>query len=79
MAKKNFIVIEPSECKGCRVCVEACPNHCIFIGSKINKSGYQYAQFDETKKCIACGLCFYSCPELGAITVYKDEERKEEE
>jgi NAD-dependent dihydropyrimidine dehydrogenase PreA subunit len=71
----NFIKIEPSECKGCRVCVEACPKSCISIGSDINSIGYQYAKFDN-KGCIACGLCFYVCPELGAITVYKGEKEE---
>lgn len=71
---KNFAKIESSECKGCKVCVEACPKNCIFIGSEINSLGYQYAQFDSDQ-CTACGLCYYVCPEPGAITVYKDEER----
>ena len=74
---KNFIVIKPSECKGCRVCVEACPKGCISIGSDINSLGYQYAKFDKSKGCVACGMCFYVCPELGAITVYKDEKEEE--
>jgi Fe-S-cluster-containing hydrogenase component 2 len=32
--------------------------------------GYQYARF-AVGRCIACGMCFYTCPEFGAITVYK--------
>lgn len=67
----NFVRIEADQCKGCRLCVEACPNHCIAIGSRINKLGYQHARF-ESEQCTACGLCFYVCPEPGAITVYKD-------
>ncbi|MCG8571385.1 MAG: 4Fe-4S binding protein [Spirochaetes bacterium] len=69
---KNFAKIDKAECKGCKVCVSACPKHCIHIGSDINQLGYQYAVF-ESDECTACGLCFYSCPEPGAITVYKDE------
>lgn len=66
----NFIEINPKRCKGCASCVVACPNDCIEIGSEINQMGYQYARF-AVRKCIACGLCFYTCPEFGAITVYK--------
>jgi len=76
--EKNFVLIEPSECKGCRICVEACPKKCIKIGSDINKMGYKYAKFED-KGCIGCGLCFYVCPELGAITVYKGEEKETNE
>lgn len=68
----NYVVIDSAQCKGCRLCVETCPTHCLAIGSKLNDLGYQYARF-ETAACTACGLCFYACPEPGAITVFKGE------
>jgi NAD-dependent dihydropyrimidine dehydrogenase PreA subunit len=75
----NYVIIQSEECKGCRLCVESCPNECLVIGSNINKIGYQYAEF-RSEKCTACGVCYYICPELGAITVYKDEnETKQKE
>ncbi len=70
----NYIIIDSSQCKGCRLCVEACPHKCIVMGSDINEMGFQYARF-EGEGCTACGFCYYSCPELGAITVYKNEKR----
>jgi len=70
------VVIESAECKGCRLCVEVCPKHCISIGSEINVLGYQFARF-ESGSCNACGLCFYVCPEPGAITVYKERAARE--
>jgi NAD-dependent dihydropyrimidine dehydrogenase PreA subunit len=70
LKEKNFIEINPKRCKGCAACVVACPNDCIEIGAEINQMGYQFARF-AVGKCIACGLCFYTCPEFGAITVYK--------
>ncbi len=72
---KNYIKLDGTVCKGCRVCVEACPKQCIVISSEINKMGYQFAKF-ENPNCIGCGICFYVCPEPGTITVYKDEEEK---
>jgi len=69
----NFAHIESSECKGCKLCVDACPKDCIEIGTNINEIGYQYAVFVH-HRCIACGFCYYVCPEPGAITVYKNEE-----
>ncbi|TVQ26368.1 MAG: 4Fe-4S dicluster domain-containing protein [Spirochaetaceae bacterium] len=69
---RNFVRIDSCLCKGCKVCVETCPKHCLVIGSKMNQLGYQYARF-EKETCTACGLCFYSCPEPGAITVYRNE------
>lgn len=72
----NSVIVEASECKGCRLCVEACPKHCFVIGSDINVLGYQYARF-ESADCNACGICFYICPEPGAITVVKDDAARE--
>jgi NAD-dependent dihydropyrimidine dehydrogenase PreA subunit len=69
----SHISIEPEECKGCRLCVEFCPKKCIAIGSSINKMGYQYAEFRSTQ-CTACGICYYVCPEPGAITVHAEKE-----
>ena len=66
----NFVTIIPSQCKGCRLCVEACPRGCLLVGSDSNELGYQYARFEQ-KSCTACGFCFYVCPEPGAVTVYK--------
>ena len=71
-ADGNRAEIDPTQCKGCRLCVEFCPKGCIVVGSDINELGYQYAKF-EKHECTACGLCYYVCPELGAITVFKVE------
>jgi NAD-dependent dihydropyrimidine dehydrogenase PreA subunit len=70
----NHITIELEECKGCRLCVEFCPKKCIAIGSSINKMGYQYAEFTSGECCTACGICYYVCPEPGAIAVFSEKE-----
>ena len=66
----NQSLINADLCKGCRVCVESCPKHCLSIGSAINILGYQYA-VSSSEGCTACGICFYVCPEPGAVTVHK--------
>ena len=67
---RNHTNINPELCKGCGVCVATCPTKCLAIGDDINKMGYKYAKFSQNG-CIACGMCFYSCPEFGTISVYK--------
>ncbi|RKX75839.1 MAG: hypothetical protein DRP87_13590 [Spirochaetes bacterium] len=71
---ESYITINDDECKGCRLCVDACPKKCIVIGSNINLIGYQYARFEQNG-CNACGLCYYVCPEPGAVTVYKKDKK----
>jgi NAD-dependent dihydropyrimidine dehydrogenase PreA subunit len=68
----NRIFIEAEECKGCRLCVKFCPKTCIAIGPSMNKMGYQYAEFKSEKCCTACGICYYVCPEPGAIKVIEE-------
>lgn len=70
MAKRSEI--DSSQCKGCGYCKAACPRSCIEISKEINAQGYNYAVFAGAGRCVACGICFYVCPEPGAITVYKD-------
>jgi NAD-dependent dihydropyrimidine dehydrogenase PreA subunit len=69
--RKGKFVVDEAKCKGCSLCVIACPNHALELGKKLNKMGYHPVQFVETKACTACGVCFYACPEPSAITVFK--------
>lgn len=64
------IEINENECKGCQYCIKECPKQVISLSEKFNRLGYQYAVYSG-HNCIGCGMCFYACPEPGAITVYK--------
>jgi NAD-dependent dihydropyrimidine dehydrogenase PreA subunit len=58
------------ECKGCGICVEACPAKVISINERLNHYGYRTAEYAGAG-CTGCGLCFMVCPEPGAMTVLK--------
>ena len=66
----NHVEIHRDECKGCAVCVAACPHGCLVIGDTLNLMGYQYVEFVGNDRCTACGLCYTVCPEPGALVVY---------
>jgi 2-oxoglutarate ferredoxin oxidoreductase subunit delta len=62
--------IDEEECKGCSLCIEACPPKVIGLNEGLNHYGYRTAMYLGSG-CTGCGICFMVCPEPGAITVYR--------
>ena len=62
--------IDVEECKGCGLCIEACPPKVIGMSEQLNHYGYRTALY-KGAGCTGCGICFMVCPEPGAITVLR--------
>ena len=67
---RGLLRIDVDECKGCGLCVEACPPKVIGMSEHLNHYGYRTAMYAGTG-CTGCGICFMACPEPGAITVMR--------
>jgi len=37
----------------------------------LNGHGYHFGEY-QGHGCTGCGVCFYACPEPGALTVFKN-------
>ena len=67
MAKVTF---KEELCKGCGLCVSACPKQIVKLADKLNPKGYHPAGCTEPEKCIGCAFCATMCPDC-VITVEK--------
>lgn len=67
---RGKLQIDTDECKGCGLCIEACPPKVIHLTDHLNPYGYRTAAYAGAG-CTGCGICFWVCPEPGAITVLR--------
>ncbi|MBN2120209.1 MAG: 4Fe-4S binding protein [Candidatus Omnitrophica bacterium] len=65
-----ILKIKKDRCKGCQLCIEACPQKKLKLSSELNRHGTYYAMAEDAKNCIGCGLCFVVCPDA-CIEIYE--------
>jgi 2-oxoglutarate ferredoxin oxidoreductase subunit delta len=66
MASK--VTISAKYCKGCKLCLAACPRKALKLSGRRTHSGVEIIEWDSKKGCTACLLCTLMCPDA-AITV----------
>ncbi len=70
MARKGKVVINRELCKGCYLCIRACPLKVLETDTELNASGAYPVKAVNQEKCIACGNCYEVCPDV-AIEIYE--------
>ncbi|MEW6266067.1 MAG: ferredoxin family protein [Thermodesulfobacteriota bacterium] len=60
--------IEIERCKGCGLCLAACPKNVLVFSDRVNSKGYFPVRQARPEECIFCGLCYTTCPDV-AITL----------
>jgi len=76
MAKvRGAIVVDVEKCKGCELCVFACPSDVINLAKDVNGKGYHFAFMKEPEACTGCANCALVCPD-SVITVYRAKTNK---
>ncbi len=68
---KGKIKIDSRRCKGCGLCIWACPKGQIRLSINEDDRGIRVASFNENdQSCTGCTFCGIICPEV-AIEIYK--------
>ena len=67
---RGTVKIDIETCKGCELCIEACPQESLQLSPNINKQGYHYTVLIKDN-CTGCVNCALVCPDA-VITVYRE-------
>ena len=71
MAKvRGAVVVDKEGCKGCGVCVEACPQDVLELNKEVNSRGYHYSYMKSPEACTGCSNCGVVCPDT-CLTIYR--------
>ena len=58
------LVIAEDRCKGCELCVSACPKDVLALDrSRVNVLGYHPVELIEAGSCTSCAFCARVCPD----------------
>lgn len=66
---RGTIKVDTEICKGCELCIIACPQKSLGLSSHINSHGFKYVEL-ILDNCTGCVNCALVCPDSG-ITVYR--------
>ena len=71
MPVKGWIEVDELYCKGCDMCVDACPKDVIGLDlDRLTSKGYHPAYL-IAEGCTGCAICAIVCPEA-ALTIFRE-------
>ena len=65
---RGTIVLDANRCKGCELCIPACPPGVLRMSTQRNSAGYLLPELIEG--CTGCSACLLVCPDF-CIDVYQ--------
>jgi 2-oxoglutarate ferredoxin oxidoreductase subunit delta len=69
---RGTVLIDRDRCKGCELCVHACPQQVLHLSSSLNARSYHPVELSENgHHCTGCAICAVVCPDV-VFTVYRE-------
>jgi len=65
---RGTVVIDVEACKGCELCITACPPRVLSMTTEVNARGHRYPLLHPG--CTGCKACSQICPDF-VFQVYK--------
>jgi 2-oxoglutarate ferredoxin oxidoreductase subunit delta len=62
IVSRGTVVIESERCKGCELCIPACPPRVLRMSDGRNAMGLAYPEL--LAGCTGCGACLLVCPDF---------------
>jgi 2-oxoglutarate ferredoxin oxidoreductase subunit delta len=59
---RGTVVIAVDRCKGCELCIPACPPRVLAMSGERNAIGFAYPELSPG--CTGCGACALVCPDF---------------
>jgi len=73
---RGTVTIDIEQCKGCELCIPACPPEVLAMSTPLNDRGVPYPELSPG--CTGCGACLLVCPDF-CFAVYRYHEPVEHE
>ena len=67
---RGTVTIDVERCKGCELCIPACPPRVLVMSEKRNELGVAFPEL--MPGCTGCGACLLVCPDF-CFEVYQYE------
>lgn len=67
-ATRGTLTIDVEACKGCELCIAACPPNVLAMSEHTNELGYHYPELHDG--CTGCTACQMVCPDY-VFDVYR--------
>ena len=68
LVTRGALVIARDRCKGCELCIPACPPGVLSMSTAVNEIGYRYPLLEGG--CTGCTACAQICPDF-VFEVYR--------